>query len=164
MKQLYIIGGTMGVGKTAVSQQMKLNLPNSVFLDGDWCWDSDPFQVTDETKEMVLDNIVHMLNNFIRCPAYENIIFCWVLHEQSIIDAIVSKLDLANCEVKSVSLLADERTLTERIMNDVRSGIRTVDVLERSVKRLPLYRFLNTVKVDTSLKSIEVVAKEIEEL
>ena len=39
MKTLYLIGGTMGVGKTAVSQQLKKDLPNSVFLDGDWCWD-----------------------------------------------------------------------------------------------------------------------------
>ncbi len=36
MKNLYIIGGTKGVGKTAVSQQLKSDLPNSVFLDGDW--------------------------------------------------------------------------------------------------------------------------------
>ena len=50
MKNLYIVGGTMGVGKTAVCQQLKRILPNSVFLDGDWCWDADPFQVTDETK------------------------------------------------------------------------------------------------------------------
>ena len=53
MKTLYIIGGTMGVGKTTVCQQLKQDLPNSVFLDGDWCWDASPFQVTDETKAMV---------------------------------------------------------------------------------------------------------------
>ena len=46
MKTIYLIGGTMGVGKTTVSQQLKKKLPNSVFLDGDWCWDADPFQVT----------------------------------------------------------------------------------------------------------------------
>lgn len=53
MKHLYIIGGTMGVGKTTVGQLLKKQLPNSVFLDGDWCWDADPFQVTEETKAMV---------------------------------------------------------------------------------------------------------------
>lgn len=47
----------MGVGKTTVSQQLKQDLPNSVFLDGDWCWDADPFQVTEETKSMVIRNI-----------------------------------------------------------------------------------------------------------
>ena len=67
MKRLYIIGGTMGVGKTTVGQQLKKDLPNSVFLDGDWCWDADPFQVTEETKTLVQDNICHMLNNFLQC-------------------------------------------------------------------------------------------------
>ena len=58
MKNLYIIGGTMGVGKTTVSQIMKMKLCNSVFLDGDWCWDSNPFRVTEETKEMVIQYIL----------------------------------------------------------------------------------------------------------
>ena len=40
MKKLYLIGGTMGVGKTAVCQKLKVKLNNSVFLDGDWCWDA----------------------------------------------------------------------------------------------------------------------------
>ena len=39
MKNIYIIGGTMGVGKTTICQKLKLKLANSVFLDGDWCWD-----------------------------------------------------------------------------------------------------------------------------
>ena len=61
MKTLYLIGGTMGVGKTAVSQRMNELLVSSVFLDGDWCWNANPFQVTDETKNMVMDNICHFL-------------------------------------------------------------------------------------------------------
>ena len=93
MKTLYMIGGTMGVGKTTVCQQLKRDLPNSVFLDGDWCWDANPFQVTDETKAMVTNNICYLLNNFLNCSAYENIIFCWVMHEQRIIDSILKKLD-----------------------------------------------------------------------
>ena len=61
MKTLYLIGGTMGVGKTTVCKELKKELKNSVFLDGDWCWDADPFQVTKETKAMVLRNICYML-------------------------------------------------------------------------------------------------------
>ena len=72
MKTLYMIGGTMGVGKTTVCQQLKQDLPNSVFLDGDWCWDASPFQVTDETKAMVTNNICYLLNNFLKCSAYDN--------------------------------------------------------------------------------------------
>ena len=70
MKKLYLIGGTMGIGKTTVCQWLKLKLNNSVFLDGDWCWDANPFRVTEETKQMVMQNICFLLNQFIHCSVY----------------------------------------------------------------------------------------------
>lgn len=161
MKKLFLIGGPMGVGKTAAAQCLKEKLPNAVFLDGDWCWDAHPFQVTEETKKMVMDNICFLLNNFIHCSAYSNIIFCWVMHEQEIIDTIIKRTDVANCEVKIVSLTATKETLTERILNDVKNGIRTADVLNRSIARLPLYQKLNTAKIVTDGKNIQEIAEEI---
>lgn len=151
----------MAVGKTAVSHQMKKELPDAVFLDGDWCWDADPFQVTDETKEMVMDNICHLLNNFLHCTAYMNIIFCWVMHEQTIIEAILQKIDTTNCMVKVVSLLAKKETLTTRIREDVSKGIRSPDVLERSIARIPLYETIDSIKVDTDGKTVRQIAMEI---
>ena len=161
MKTLYMIGGTMGIGKTTVCQQLKQDLPNSVFLDGDWCWDASPFQVTDETKAMVTNNICYVLNNFLKCSAYENIIFCWVMHEQIIINSILEKLDTQNCEVKCVSLVADEKTLRERLAMDVERGIRSKDIIERSIARIPMYQALNTIKIDTNTKTVAVIANEI---
>ena len=154
MKKVYIIGGTMGVGKTTVCQELKKRLPASVFLDGDWCWDMNPFQVTDETKKMVHENISFLLNQFIHCSAYENIIFCWVMHEQGIIDAIVNSLAAGNCEVRTFSLVCDEATLRERLQKDVAGGLRSEDIISRSVARIPLYENLNTVKIDTTGKNI----------
>ena len=161
IKTLYLIGGTMGVGKTTVCQRLKMDLPNSVFLDGDWCWDANPFQVTEETKTMVLDNICYLLNSFLRCSAYEHVILGWVMHEQSIIDHIIGNLNIENCAVRSISLVASEACLRERILKDVAQGRRPADVIERSVSRLPLYRQLNTVKVDTSNKSVQQIVDEI---
>ncbi len=114
MKTLYLIGGTMGVGKTSVGQCMKQKLPNAVFLDGDWCWDADPFRITEETKEMVMDNICFLLNRFVRCSAYENIIFCWVMHEQSIIDMILNRVNTTGktvCEIAEEVIGAYKRTV-----------------------------------------------------
>ena len=164
MKNLYIIGGTMGVGKTAVSQQLKMDLPNSVLLDGDWCWDASPFQVTDETKSMVMDNICYLLNNFLHCSAYENVIFCWVMHQQSIIDSIIGKLDTQDCAVKCISLIADEVNLRKRLTGDVESGIRSENVIERSVARIPMYQVLNTIKLDTNEKTVAMIVNEIKQL
>ncbi|MCB7321035.1 AAA family ATPase [Lacrimispora sp. 210928-DFI.3.58] len=161
MKVLYMIGGPMGVGKTAVCQQLKKQLPDSVFLDGDWCWDADPFQVTEETKRMVLDNICHILNNFLHCSAYQTVIFGWVMHEQSIINAILDKLDIQNCEVFCISLMVNEKNLEKRLEQDIAKGIRTEDVIGRSVMRIPLYENLETIKIDTNDKTVSEIAEEV---
>ena len=164
MKTLYIIGGTMGVGKTTVCQQLKRQLPDSVFLDGDWCWDADPFQVTAETMAMVNNNICFLLNNFLRCSAYENVIFCWVMHQQEIIDGILSRLDTSGCRVVCVSLTASEETLRRRLAADVAAGLRQEDVIVRSTARIPLYDALNTVKLPTDGKTPAELARELSAL
>jgi broad-specificity NMP kinase len=164
MRTLYVVGGTMGVGKTTVCKIMADDLPNSVFLDGDWCWDLHPFRVTDETKRMVMGNIVTCLTNFLACPAIDNVVFCWVMHERSIIDGILSPLDLEDVRVVTVSLTCDEQTLRDRLAHDVDAGLREPDVIERSVTRLPLYAALETEKVDTTSLSPDEVARRIEAL
>lgn len=158
MKTVYLIGGTMGVGKTTVSQILKKKLPNAVFLDGDWCWDASPFRVTEETKAMVMDNICHLLNNFIHCSAYEHIIFCWVMHEQRIIDDILTRLDVFHCNIRNISLVCDAESLKARLEKDISSGLRSSDIIDRSVARIPLYCSLNTEKIDTSGKSAAQIA------
>ena len=164
MKTLYLIGGPMGVGKTTLSQHLKHDLPNSVFLDGDWCWDANPFLVNDETKSMVIDNICHLLNNFLRCSAYTNVIFCWVMHEDGIIFDILSRLDLRDATVHTISLVATPEALTARLSGDIEKGLRSPDVIARSLARLPLYDRLSTRKIDTTDRSPEDIAREIQRL
>lgn len=164
MKNLYLIGGAMGTGKSSVCRTLKTMLDRAVFLDGDWCWDMDPFQVTDETKSMVIDNICFTLNNFLRCGAYENMIFCWVLHEQSIIDEILSHLDTSACRVKTISLICRTETLRQRLQKDIVAGIRSQDIIERSLGYLPLYDALKTIKIDLSDISAEKAAVRIARL
>ena len=104
-KTLYIIGGTMGVGKTAVCQRLK--------------------------------------------------------HEQGIIDAILENVNTANCATKTISLVCAPDTLRARLEGDIRSGLRTGDVIERSIERLPLYEKLQTEKIITDGKGIDDIAGEI---
>ena len=150
MKRLYLIGGPMGVGKTTVCRELQKRLDRSVFLDGDWCWDAHPFQVTEETKTMVLENICFLLNNFLRCPAYDHVIFCWVLHQQAILDDLRSRLNTRDCQVRAVSLVTSPEVLTARLEADIRAGRRDRDALARSLPYLPLYDGLCTEKLDSS--------------
>ena len=161
MKTLYLIGGTMGVGKTTVCRELKNQLHRSVFLDGDWCWDMNPFVVTEETKAMVLDNITALLGNFLRCSAYDHVIFSWVMHQQSIVDTILGRLDLTDVKVVSVSLVCSREVLLQRLYRDVEAGIRQPDILLRSPQRLNLYDSMNTEKIDTSHATVAQAVQEI---
>lgn len=161
MKKIYMIGGPMGVGKTSVCQNLKRKLKNSVMLDGDWCWDMNPAKISDKTKLMVVDNITYLLNNFIKCSAIENIIFCWVMHQQKIIDDIISNLHMKNCRIAKFSLVCDENILTARLQKDIVNGLRFENAVEKSISYLPLYKNLDTIKIDTSLKNIEQIVHEI---
>lgn len=163
MKDLYLIGGTMGVGKSTICQRLKKELYKSVFLDGDWCWDMHPFVVNKNTKTIVLSNITHCLNNYIHCDQFEHIIFCWVMHEQFILDALLQGLDSHNCNVHIISLLIDPQELERRLQKDILAGLRDSDIIERSLAYLTLYPSLNTRKIDVSRLTIEETLAKIKE-
>lgn len=165
MKRLIMINGTMGAGKTATCSELLKTLDRSVFLDGDWCWMMDPFVVTDETKRMVQDNIVHLLRSFLACSEYENVVFCWVMQYESIMDDLLSKLGDMEFELYRFTLMVSPKALAARIQKDVDGHIRTPDVLERSLQRLPLYEKMDTTKIDvsdiTALQAAEQIADTI---
>ena len=162
-KKCILISGTMGVGKTSVCKELMKLLPQSVFLDGDWCWYSHPFTVTDATKKVVMENIGFMLQNFLRCPDYQNILFCWVMDHQEIIDEVLERISpaLEDTSVYSISLITSEQALTKHLQKDIDSGLRSPDVLQRSLQRLPLYQQLSTQKLDISNLNAQQAAQKL---
>ena len=161
VRRCILINGTMGAGKTTVCKELMRLLPHSAFLDGDWCWYSDPFTVNDRTKEMVLQNIGFVLSNFLRCPDYQNILFCWVMDRQEILDEVIRRirpaLDDAQAQLFCVTLSVTPQALRQRLQRDIDAGLRQPDIVERSLARLPLYRELSTRKVDVSDLSTEQI-------
>lgn len=150
MKNLIFINGTMGVGKTATSKTLLKLLPNCVFLDGDWCWDSSPFIVNDETKCMVEKNIGYLLNNFLTCSAYENIVFCWVMHEKHIIDTILSLIPIKEYTLFKFSIICAENVMRARLQKDIDNGIREPEIFNKTIPRLQRYLEMDTIKIDVS--------------
>jgi len=161
MKNLIIINGTMGVGKTATCEKLNRELNNSVWLDGDWCWMMDPFVVNDETKNMVIDNITHNLRNFLRTSHIENIVFNWVIDKEEIFKDILEKLVVVEFNLYKITLTCSDELLIKRIEGDIKKGKRDKDCLERSLQRQNSYKTLNTIKIDTDNKTIDDVSKLI---
>lgn len=161
MKRLVIVNGTMGAGKTTVCRELKKLAAPCAFLDGDWCWDMEPFMVTEETKALVQDNILHTLEGFLACPAFETVIFCWVLHRQEIIDGLLARLDLRDVQAWVFTLMVTPEALRCHIKKDIAAGLRTPDVLERSLERLALYEAMGTEKLFVQGRTPAELAREI---
>lgn len=163
-KKLIIINGTMGIGKSTVCNILLNTLKPSVYLDGDWCWNMNPFVVSEENKKMVIDNITYMLNSYLNNSGYEYIIFCWVIHQECIFNQILEPLKSSEFELHKISLICSEKALKSRLEIDVQNGIRSADVIDRSVQRIKLYKNMDTVKIDVSDIDPEEVADEIVKL
>ncbi|GAA0070149.1 AAA family ATPase [Clostridium sardiniense] len=161
MKRLIVINGTMGVGKTATCKELNKRLNNSVWLDGDWCWMMDPFIVNEENKKMVKENIIFLLNNFMNNSNIENIIFNWVIHDESIMEEILLGLKNRGYDLEKITLICSKSALKARISKDIDEGKRDIACLERSVNYLDLYKDMNTEKFDTSEKNVDEVVEEI---
>lgn len=159
-KRLYMIGGPMGVGKTAACRRLQQLLDRSVFLDGDWCWDAHPFQVTEETREMVLENIAFLLNSFLRCSAYDHVIFCWVLHRREIWADLLRRLTEPYA-LRAVSLVCGPEALRSRLEGDIRAGVRQPDAVDRSLAYLPLYDALDVRRLDVTDLTPQAAAERI---
>ncbi|BCZ46071.1 hypothetical protein psyc5s11_21380 [Clostridium gelidum] len=164
MKKLIMINGTMGVGKSTVCNILFKMLNNSVYLDGDWCWNMNPFVVSDENKEMVINNISYLLKSYLNNSGYKYIIFCWVMHDEAIFKQILDKLKEFDFELHKVSLVCSEESLKNRLDVDVKNGIRKTDVISRSIERISFYEKMDTVKIDVSNITPHETAKKICEI
>lgn len=83
------------------------------------------------------------------------------MHQQSIINDILENLDTEDCIVKVISLVCDKEALTKRLQKDIDDGIRSMDVMDRSIGRIVMYQEVNSIKIETSCKSVDAIAKEI---
>lgn len=160
MQNLIFVNGTMGVGKSAVCRELKKLLPQNVFLDGDHCWDMTPFTVNETTCRMVLDNICALLNSFLNSGMFENILFCWVMHERGIIDEILSRLS-GDFRFHLFTLECSEKELLRRLNGDITAGIRDESVIARSLERAAHYKHMDSVRIETTDLSPLRTAKRI---
>ena len=163
MKKLVLVNGTMGVGKSSVCRALLELLTPGVYLDGDWCWNMNPFVVSEENKAMVLQNIAYLLNSFLKNSGYEYIIFCWVMHQEQICTELLEKLN-GKYELFRFTLTCREKALRERLLKDVEAGLRAPDTIVRSAERLGCYTGMDTVKIDVGDISAAQAAGRISEI
>ena len=160
---LIFINGTMGAGKTATARALQKIVPPCVFADGDNFWDMNPFTVNETSEKLVLANISAALSGFIESGLFENIIFCWVMHEEDIVKTILSRIPAEKCRFFLFTLTADKKTLRERLARDAECGKRSGGIFARSEERAERFGKMLSYKIDNSRLTPAQTAESIAE-
>lgn len=161
MKKVIIINGPIGVGKSTVGRLLCKKLNKSAFLDGDWCFDLHPFIDDQETKEMAVDNIIHIINNYLNCSHCDYVVFNWVMDKMELYKKITDSLQVNKSCLYEIALICTEEALTDRWYKDNLCEWRIEEWLNVSRKSLKYFSAIDTIRIDTSNKTANDVADEI---
>ena len=147
--KVIILNGPMGVGKTTVGKYVADRYPGTAFIDGDWCMDIHPFVGNQETRAMAVDNILHMIGNYLNCSVCGMVVLVWLMDDPCVIRSITEGISAMQAEVKTVTLVCSRETLLRRCENDQDCSWRTDEWLKASLASLPAFAAMdNTLDTD----------------
>ncbi len=158
--KIIILNGPMGVGKTTVGKYIADHNPGTAFIDGDWCMDIHPFVGNQETRDMAVDNILHMIGNYLKCSVCSMVVLVWLMDDPQVVLKITESLSGLKAEVKNVTLVCNEENLLRRWENDHDCSWRTDEWLDISLRSLPGFAAMDNV-IDTSDRTVEDIAGRI---
>lgn len=153
-KKLVIVNGAPGVGKTTTCKKLQQLLQGSVWLDGDWCWMSNPWIVTEETKRMAENNMVFLLNSFLNCSEYEFILYSWIFRSDGLFKIILDKLQSRDFLLHRYTLTCSQDIFRKRLEDDGRDKGQ----IPMCIESLFQCEQTETEKVDTTERSVEEIA------
>ena len=155
--KVIILNGPMGVGKTTVGKLIAEKCPGTAFIDGDWCMDLHPFVGSRETKAMAVDNILHMIGNYMKCSACKMIVLVWLMDDPWVLQSLTEGLIALQAEIRNVTLVCDRENLLCRWENDHTCEWRTDEWLKVSLSSLPAFAAMENT-LDTAGLSTERIA------
>jgi hypothetical protein len=162
MKTLIIISGPMGIGKTVTGKRLCDKIGKAAFIDGDWCLDIHPFVGNKETKNMAIDNIIHLIKNYNKCTECNYIVFSWIMSRNTI-TKIVEGLNENELKIYHITLICKEETLIKRWKNDKETEWRNEEWLKESIKSIA--EFINrndfSIMIHNDNKNINEVVNNI---
>ena len=119
-----------------------------------------PFQVSDQTKAMVLNNMTYLLNQVLAQPDFGYILFSWVMDDPETVRSILNRL-LGEFTFNHFTLSPSPAQLRCQLQSDIDRGLRTPECFERSLARLPHYDDIDSEKIETTGREPQSIAREI---
>lgn len=145
MKQLIILIGPNGVGKSTTARTIVEQCENTAYVDSDWCRVMNPFTFTKTTKHTISENIYCLLHNYLACKDINAVVFTYGWHgaRKEIYENMMKKLRNDGIEFKEnvIILKCSANENIKRAIKDgrdevrIKRGILSV-LLKKSPKKL----------------------------
>lgn len=134
MKQLIVIVGPNGVGKTTAAKKIVELYENVAYVDSDWCRVMNPFAFTESTKETIAENIYCLLRNYLSCNDVNRTIFTYTWHgeRKAIFEKVMEKLNREPIafQLTVIILKCSKDENLKRAIQDGRDEIRIMRGME----------------------------------
>lgn len=162
MKQLIVIIGPNGVGKSTVARELVKQNRNIAYVDSDWCRVMNPFIFTKETKQTICENIYCLLRNYLCCSDINTVVFTYGWHgeRKEIYETVIEKLKNDDIKFKEtiIILKCSKSENRKRAIKDGRDELRVKRGMERTFS---FYDSFDYPCIDTTNMTPLQVAKEI---
>lgn len=113
-QKLIILSGSPCVGKSTAGDILFRSYENSAYLDGDWCWCVNPFDLDDPRLREGDRAMSAVLSNYLRLD-FEYVVFCSVVAMyENIREGILRDIAGEGYRVIGFTLTCSEETLRER--------------------------------------------------
>ncbi len=165
MKQLIVIIGPNGVGKSTTAKEIVEQCSKTALVDSDWCRVMNPFEVTETTKQTITENIYCLLYNYLTCKDIDTVVFTYAWHgeRKEIYDCVIDKLNNENIEFKEniIVLKCSKQENIDRAKKDGRDEVRIKRGIEMTFSFYDKYEYpcIDTTNMTPLEVANQIIAK-----
>ena len=160
---IIIINGSLGVGKSSVSDELTWKFDKSIHLDGDYIGNVHPFEIYDEARIDHLYRTLALLVGFHHENGYHNFVINYVFESHDSLQLLLNLLVPLDPSIHIYWLTCDENEQAKRIRGRRRDELewelsRFVE-LQRIQRKAAQLGFIGKEVDTTGLTSAEVAEK-----
>ena len=112
---IIIINGSLGVGKSSVSEELHYKFDKSVYLDGDYIGYVHPFEIYDEARIDHLYRTLELLVSFHQQNGFQNFVINYVFESADSLQALLNRLTPLDSSIHTYWLTCQPEEQASRI-------------------------------------------------
>jgi deoxyadenosine/deoxycytidine kinase len=147
---IIIINGSLGVGKTTLSDELLWKLDNTIMLDGDALGNVNPFDIYDQKRIWHLYKTIELLAAFHKKSGFKNIIINYVFESSQSLNELINLLKPIDDLIFVYWITCEKDVQEQRIKNRKRENIEW-----------ELNRFLELQEIQRKASTMGFIGKEI---